>query len=124
MKYFDFITQSVLLLGTMIIAIPLGVTGVLIGAFVVGSWQMVSSVLSFLFKTPFRKYKTIHLALSTVYLAVFVTFSKPLFATENATAFLIAMMVACILAIFYYIITYSWAFSESKRSKFLPNVSF
>jgi hypothetical protein len=33
-------------------------------------------------------------------------------------------MAAWVLAIYYFNVTYLWAFSGSKRSKFLPNISF
>jgi hypothetical protein len=124
MKYIDFIVQTLLLVATLILATVLGGTGILLGQFIFGVWQMLSSVISVSTNTPFRKMKIIHLTVSTGYVGILlVLYSNSIFAT-NSIALIIAMALAWVIGFFYYGLTYAWANADSKRSKFLPNISF
>jgi hypothetical protein len=124
MKYVDFIGQSIILIVALALAIAIGGTGLLLSALALGAWQMVSSIISFASHTALRKYKAFHLILAILYLALFFLFQKNIFAYDNAVALPLVMTIAWALGIYYYIVTYCWAFSDTKRSKFLPNISF
>lgn len=124
MKYFDFSGQTIIVVATAVLTIPFGGSIFLLGALVIGVWQFSSSVLTILAKAPFRKHRIIHLSISTVFLGFFISFLKNLFVAENTVFFLVTMMTAGMIAVYYYVITYWWAFAETKRSKFLPNISF
>lgn len=124
MKYVDFIGQSLLLVATLVLAVAFGGSGILLGQLFLGAMQMVSSFISVVTNTPFRKKKMIHLVSAFIYLAsLALIFINNFFAQESFAA--IAMMIpAWILAFYYYAITWTWALSQTNRSKFLPNISF
>lgn len=124
MKYIDFIGQTLLLVATLILTAVFFGSGILIGQFLLGVWQMISSAISVLTNAPFRKKKIIHLVSSLVYLAgLAIIYSNSLFAS-TPLAVIMMMAPAWILAIYYFSITWTWALADSKKSKFLPNVSF
>lgn len=124
MKYIDFIGQTVLLVATLILAVAFGGSGILIGQFFLGAMQMLSSVISVITNAPFRKKKLIHLVSALIYLTlVALIFTNKIFASSSISVVLM-MIPAWGLAIYYYVITWIWAFSETNRSRFLPNISF
>jgi hypothetical protein len=124
MKYIDFIGQTVLLVATLILAVVFGGSGILIGQFFLGVMQMISSVISVITDAPLRKKKIIHLISALIYLAVLaLIFTNSIFA-QSSISVVMMMVPAWILAVYYYSITWSWAFSDTSRSKFLPNISF
>jgi hypothetical protein len=124
MKYVDFIGQSVLLTTTLVLAVAFGGSGILIGQFFLGTMQIISSLTSVLTNAPFRKKKIVHLVCSVIYLALIaLIFANKIFASSAISVGLM-MVPAWILALYYYMITWNWAFSDTNRSKFLPNISF
>jgi hypothetical protein len=124
MKYIDFIGQALLLIGTLILAAIFAGTGILIGQFVLGIWQMTSSVISVLSNAPFRRKKILHLLSSTVYLIILgIIYSNRIFAS-TPMAVVLMMVPAWLLALYYFSITWTWAHAETKKSRFLPNISF
>ena len=124
MKYIDFIGQALLLLATLILTFVFFGTGILIGQFLLGIWQMISSGASVLSNAPFRKQKMIHLLCSFSYLALLATVYANSWWSTSAIAFVLMMVPAWILALYYFSVTWTWTFAEKSRSKFLPNISF
>jgi hypothetical protein len=124
MKYIDFIGQAVLLVCLLAFVAASGITGVFLGQLLLGTWQMLSSIVSVISNAPFRKKKIIHLVSSAAYLALlFFIYSNKFFATVPM-AIVVMMVPAWILALYYFSITWTWALASSKKSKFLPNISF
>jgi hypothetical protein len=124
MKYIDFIGQALLLVATLILAAVFAGTGILLGQFALGIWQMTSSLISVLSNAPFRKKKIIHLIGSTMYLAVLgFVYSNKIFASIPI-AVVLMMVPAWLLALYYFSITWTWTHAETRKSKFLPNISF
>jgi hypothetical protein len=124
MKYIDFIGQALLLVATLVLTAVFFGTGILLGQFLLGMWQLLSSFISVLTNAPFRKKKLIHLVSSCIYLAgLAIIYSNKIFAS-SAAAVVLMMVPAWILALYYFSITWTWALAETKKSKFLPNISF
>lgn len=124
MKYIDFIGQALLLVATLILTFMFFGTGILLGQFLLGVWQMLSSVVSVLGNAPLRKKKAIHLVCSFSYLSLLAIIYTNNWWSNTPTAFVLMMVPAWILAIYYFTVTWTWAFAEKSRSKFLPNISF
>ena len=124
MKYIDFIGQSLLLLTTLVLTFVFFGTGILVGQFLLGGWQMLSSSISLLTDAPLRRKKAIHFVCAAIYLTFFFTIGEiRIFQTSTMAAALL-MLPAWIMALYYFSITWAWAFADTKRSKFLPNISF
>jgi hypothetical protein len=124
MKYIDFIGQTFLLVSTLVLALVFGGSGILLGQFFLGAMQMISSFVSVITNAPFRKKKQVHLICSVIYLAALaLIISNNIFA-QGGISLVLMMAPAWILALYYYIITWTWTFSDTSRSKFLPNISF
>lgn len=124
MKYIDFIGQAFLLLTTLVLAAVFFGSGILVGQFLLGIWQLLSSIISVLTDAPFRKKKIIHLVSSILYLAALtIIYSQSIFAS-TPIAVVLMMVPAWILAIYYFSITWTWTLADTKKSKFLPNISF
>lgn len=117
MKYVDIIGQTVLIVVTFALIIPYSWFAFMIGPIFLGVWQMVSSVIGSFVNIPFRNLKRIHLIIATLYLT--------LLAFEVGYQFpLIAIAIPAVLAIYYYVLTWMWFLSDTKKGKFLPNISF
>ena len=124
MKYIDFIGQVLLLVATLVLATVYYGTGVLLGQFILGIWQITSSIISVSTNAPFRKRKVIHLVSSIVYLTFLTIIYSNSFFASTPIAVVLMMVPAWILAFYYFAITWTWALAETKKSKFLPNISF
>ena len=124
MKYIDFIGQALLLVATLVLAMMFLGTGILVGQFLIGVWQMLSSSISLLTDAPFRRQKTIHFISAILYLAVLVLIVTSRAYASSLIAGIVLMVPAWVLAIYYFSITWRWAFVEKRKSKFLPNISF
>ncbi|HEY0652470.1 MAG TPA: hypothetical protein VGD65_05045 [Chryseosolibacter sp.] len=124
MKYFDFIVQTVLLVGTLFLAVTFGGSGILLGQFFLGVVQMLSSILSVITNSPFHKKKLIHLVCAVTYLALLAVMVANKILGDTPLGLAMLMAPAWALAIYYYAITWTWAFAQTERGKFLPNISF
>lgn len=124
MRYFDFVCQTTLILATIVIVVPMGTYGMLIGQMMIGAWQVASSIICVTTKRPHRKYRLIHLALATVYLAFFAAFANTIFSPRHESLFFMFIAAAWVIATYYFALTAWSTFSTTKRSKFLPNISF
>lgn len=124
MKYIDFIGQALLLLTALVLTFVFFGTGILIGQFLLGGWQMLSSAISVVSNAPLRKKKVIHLVASILYLTLLAIIYANSWWSTNAIAFVVLMAPSWILAIYYFSVTWAWAFAQKTRSKFLPNISF
>lgn len=127
-KYIDFSVQSLLFVNVLIIAITgdssMGLLRVLLGMqLTVGSWQMLSSVISVGLRFPLYRLKKIHLISCAIYVTILFVFP---FDTYSRDVMLAAFTVpAWCLAIFYYIVSTLATFQRPVRqSSFLPHTSF
>lgn len=127
-KYIDFWAQSLMFAAVIgILLLRIGVTDALLTVLymqlLVGPWQVVSSILSVGFRSPFHKFKAVHLVVSGIYLSIL--FGSPLHKLPREVALVIVMVPAWTLAIFYYVLTGLAAFYKPPRlSSFLPHTSF
>jgi hypothetical protein len=117
MKRVDLIGQTLILFLTLVALTPFNWSGLMIGQFCVGVWQMISCVLSVIFVSSFRMHKVIHLTLAILYLLM-------LQMDFNDYSFGMLTIPSWVLAIFYYSITWMWFLAEPKKGKFLRNISF
>ena len=127
MKYIDFFGQSVMFVAVLIvIAAKFGenpAPSMLSMQLIVGSWQLLSSLISVGLETSMYKLKTIHLVISGIYISILLIIPFP---ELSRTASLIILMVpAWTLAVYYYAITCFATFQHERRqSSFLPHTSF
>jgi hypothetical protein len=133
MKYLDFTLQTtILLLTILLVAVSYGELdlpiGILVAQLALGSCQYLSSLISVLVDAPFLKQKKIHLVVSTIYLLLLYVGAQEHFhgISFPAEVILPALTIpAWTLGIYYYIITWRWAFPKIKRrGRFLPHLSF
>jgi hypothetical protein len=124
MKYVDITGQTILLMATLVLGTTYGLYGVALGQLLIGVWQLTSSLVSVAANSTFAKKKLWHLLISIGYLAALgIIYSNDFFAQGGAWIF--ALLAApWILAIYYYVITCLWVFTNNKRGSFLPNLSF
>lgn len=131
MKYFDLIGQSLILLFTAghiiyFYSDPQWPVYILLGQLLLGPWQLISSAVSVISKTPFSRQKRLHLKLSLVYLFLLFAFVFSNCCTWPAFAIkLFATIPAWSLGLYYYTLTWKWVLPRRRnRGKFLPNLSF
>jgi hypothetical protein len=128
MKYIDFCVQSILFVVVLVIIIAkIGgsdcVRVVLAMQLVVGTWQLLSSVISVGMRSRLYELKATHLIISALYLAVLFIFPFRRFTVS--TTLIILMAPAWTLAIFYYMVTSLATFQRtSRQGSFLPHTSF
>ena len=125
MKYIDFFIQSLMLVVALIILVVSenATPEILSMQLVVGSWQLLSSLISVGRRARKYKLKTIHLVLSAIYLSILLIILFP--ELSRPVALMILMVPAWILSVFYYAITCFAAFPKtSRQSSFLPHTSF
>jgi len=125
MKYIDFFIQSLMLVVALIILVVSenATPEILSMQLVVGSWQLLSSLISVRRRARKYKLKTIHLVLSAIYLSILLIIPFP--ELSRPVALMILMVPAWILSVFYYAITCFAAFPKtSRQSSFLPHTSF
>jgi len=125
MKYIDFFIQSLMLVVALIILVVSenATPEILSMQLVVGSWQLLSSLISVGRRARKYKLKTIHLVLSAIYLSILLIIPFP--ELSRPVALMILMVPAWILSVFYYAITCFAAFPKtSRQSSFLPHTSF
>jgi hypothetical protein len=128
MKYIDFSVQSILLVAVLVVVITSiggsdAVRVVLWMQLLVGSWQLLSSVISVGMRSRLYKLKAIHLIISALYLAV--SFILPFRRFTVSTTLIILMAPAWTLAIYYYSLTSLATFQRpSRQGSFLPHTSF
>ena len=128
MKYVDFSVQSILFAAVLVVFIAnIGgidaVRVVLWMQLLVGSWQLLSSVISVRMRSRLYKLKAIHLVISALYLAVL--FILPIRTFTLSTTLIIHMAAAWTLAIYYYMLTSLATFQRpSRQGSFLPHTSF
>jgi len=126
MKYIDFGIQTIIfifalgLLG-ITIANRESLMAILYAQLLLGPWQLLSSLISVCSRSDFHKEKRIHLFTSIGYLIVL--FSDPDLPSE-LVAYLYTIP-AWLLAIYYYYLTYQWAFRLQKSNGgFLRHINF
>jgi hypothetical protein len=127
MKYIDFSVQSLMFVAVLIIVatnISDNVAPSLLSIqLVVGTWQLLSSLISVGLRARMYKLKTIHLVVSVIYISIL--FIIPFQELSRNVALMILMVPAWPLAVFYYAITSFVTFqSPGRQSSFLPHTSF
>lgn len=127
MKYIDFSVHSLMFMALLIIvAANIGddVAPSLVSMqLTVGSWQLLSSLISVWLRARLYKLKTIHLVVSVIYTSIL--FIIPFQELSRTVALMILMVPAWSLAVFYYAITCFATFQNTGRqSSFLPHTSF
>lgn len=135
MRYIDLLVQSVILILAIVLT-SLGIgkddfwIALLFFQFLIGAWQLLSSVVSVL-KHRSGSPKKFHFTLSLIYLAIlFVTTAiLRMVAADNSLpewlwrTYLIGP--PWILAIYHYMLTWRMMFSRYKKSSnFLPHINF
>lgn len=124
MKYVDFKVQSGLLITAAGLTLVLSVWGLMIAQFLIGIWQVISSLISVFTFREFRRAKMWHLGLSVVVIVVNALLWNHAALLNDFVQFVVFYFPCWSLAIFYYVITWKWYHANSDRSKFLPNISF
>ena len=127
MKYIDFFAQSVMFVAVLIIiAAKIGenpAPSMRSMQLIVGTWQLLSSLISVGLRTRMYKLKTIHLVVSGIYVSIL--FIIPFPELSRTVSLIILMVPAWILAVYYYAITCFATFQQKHRqSSFLPHTSF
>lgn len=122
MKYIDLIVQSVIILfsvSVLFIALnnDTSLTALLIPQLVLGAWQMISSIVSVIFRMRTWHVKKWHLIFSTVYLISLLMISH--------VSLAVLMVPSWVLAGFYYVVTCVKTLTrQRKNGSFLPHLSF
>jgi hypothetical protein len=122
MKYIDFIIQTGLILfsaGVLLVTLQNNAwpATLLIPQFFVGVWQMISSIVSVLFKMRAYHLKRWHLFFAGLYLVCLSAWPSV------SLTFLI--VPSWLLATYYYIVTCVTTFArQRKNGSFLPHLSF
>jgi hypothetical protein len=122
MKYVDFVCQTVLLIfavAVLVFILPDRVLpeAMLVPQFFVGVWQIISSVVSVLFKMRAYQLKKWHLFFASIFLVC-------LWAMPDISL-PILMVPSWILAGYYYAITCIKTFHRKRKTgSFLPHISF
>lgn len=127
MKYIDFFAQSVMFVAVLVIIVAkLGenpAPSMLSIQLIVGTWQLLSSLISVVLRTRMYKLKTIHLVISGIYVSIL--FIIPFPELSRTVSLIILMVPAWILAVYYYAITCFATFQhKGRQSSFLPHTSF
>ena len=127
MKYIDFIAQSVMFVAVLIIiASKIGenpAPSMLSIQLIVGTWQLLSSLISVGFRTSLHELKIIHLVISGIYISILLIIPFP--ELSRTVSLIILMVPAWTLAVYYYAITCFATFQHERRqSSFLPHTSF
>jgi len=128
MKYIDFSVQSILFVAVLVV-IMANIVGndavrvVVWMQLLVGTWQLLSSVISVGMRSRLYKLKAIHLIICALYLAVL--FILPFRRFTASTTLIVLMAPAWTLAIYYYMVTSLATFQRpSRQGSFLPHTSF
>lgn len=134
MKYVDFVYQSLIfllvLVGFLITMIEDGNPAggglaALYAAILLGPWQVVSSLLSVVFRSPLHKRKRLHLLGSVGYFVMAaIVLASDLAAFADWLAVGLLYIPPVVLAIYYYILTWRWTFRSSGEGKFLPHINY
>ena len=127
MKYIDFFAQSVMFVVVLIIiTAKIGenpAPSMVSMQLIVGTWQLLSSIVSVVLRTRMHKLKTIHLVVSGIY--ILILFIIPFPELSRTVSLTILMVPAWILAVYYYAITCFATFQhKGRQSSFLPHTSF
>ena len=128
MKKLDFFIQTLLILAAIVALVMTAMDKgnflfFLMVQFVVGCWQMASSLLSVIFRGSLFKQKLWHFTIAIVYL-----FSLVLVDQYSSHAMLWSLYVtipAWMLGVYYYGLSWKAAMrTKSDKGNFLPNLSF
>ena len=127
MKYIDFFAQSLMFIAVLIIiASKIGenpAPSMLSIQLIVGTWQLLSSLISVGFRTSLHELKIIHLVISGIYISILLIIPFP--ELSRTVSLIILMVPAWTLAVYYYAITCFATFQhEGRQSSFLPHTSF
>ena len=125
MRYLDFVTQTLVIFITVIVAL-FGradlIYAILFAQLVLGAWQIMSSFVSVVIKSNQYKLKALHLLISFTYLVVLYK-SRDQF--PETFYMLLITMPAWSLALYYYFLTTIEVFRRpGSGGKFLPHLSF
>jgi hypothetical protein len=131
MRYIDFIIQTLLILGGVVILIfthddlnwP---TQILFIQLILGFWQVLRSIILVIHGRRLHKERRLHLTLCACYLlGLYIVFNSTLPLFSEAIIQVLLIMPAWILAFYYYFITVKYTFPRRRKSKgFLPNLGF
>jgi hypothetical protein len=133
MKYLDVATQTIIFAtGIIILFFSWGDADwpmdILLAQLMLGPWQMISSIVSVIGKTPFYRKKRIHLLLAAIYLIVlyaYIALDSGIIPHSETVSRLMFIVPAWALATFYYALTWKWVFLRKKSvGNFLPHLSF
>lgn len=130
MKYIDFGIQT-LIFGFALVLLattwsesdwPLSV---LFAQLFMGPWQFFSSLVSVITRTELYREKQIHLFTSIGYLMVLVLGANAGQSVPKEFVLFFATVPAWLLAIYYYYLTYRWAFHfQNSNAGFLRHINF
>jgi hypothetical protein len=135
LKTLDFTAQSIAWLVVLVGGLGILTTDkrgdivvlALVCQFVIGCWQMVSSITVLILKADVLHLRKIHFIAALIDLLVLGVFAglENSMKTSFSTFMLIAtgIFIPWCLAIFYYYITWQWMF-PGKSGKFLPHINF
>ena len=135
LKTLDFTAQSIAWLVVLVGGLGILTTDkrgdivvlALVCQFVIGCWQMVSSITVLILKADVLHLRKIHFIAALIDLLVLGVFAglENSMKTSFSTFMLIAtgIFIPWCLAIFYYYITWRWMF-PGKSGKFLPHINF
>ena len=130
MRYIDFIIQTLaMLIGLSVFGYsiydPRSLGLIFFVQMFLGPWQLMSSLVSVITKTPCWKLKVIHLLISIIYLlSIYLLVKSDIWHVDSSNELLL-IIPAWLLAAFCYMSVWKEIFYKRKRKgSFLPNLSF
>lgn len=122
MKYIDLSIQTLIMLfalGLLIISVGgnEGIEVLLYAQLFLGPWQLLSSLVSIIARSPFYVNKRIHFFASILYLIFLYAYGMQ--------SIMLLIIPSWTLGLLYYVLTWKWILIQTKkRGSFLPNLSF